>query len=45
MGAVRLEVHAVVQDQKRGRPQYVDGITSDSEKRRWRWRNFYFYGG
>ncbi|EBH8886170.1 DNA translocase FtsK [Salmonella enterica subsp. enterica serovar Worthington] len=27
-----LEVHAVVQDWKaRGRPQYVDGITSDSE--------------
>ncbi len=26
------EVHAVVQDWKaRGRPQYVDGITSDSE--------------
>ena len=37
------EVHAVVQDWKaRGRPQYVDGITSDSEERRWcgrfRWR-------
>ena len=35
VSTVRLfatEVHAVVQDWKaRGRPQYVDGITSDSE--------------